>query len=269
MNENIAHLLTDDRVFDQLVLSFFVAGLVFAPLERLAPIVGGRRAIREQTILDLCHAFYSGALIFLGTLALLAVTVSAVNFSGFLKLHEQPLILQIIEATIIADLGFYAVHRLFHASPALWRIHKVHHSINEMDWLAAHRVHPIDQIATKTGSLAPVLALGFSPEAVIIFGLIYKWQALLIHSNVDLRFGPLRHIFASPQFHHWHHANHEEAFDKNFAGQIPLIDRLFGTLYMPGDKMPERYGVDDPPPFDFVGQLLYPWKSEAPRSAPE
>lgn len=77
--------------------------------------------------------------------------------------------------------------------------------------------------------------------------------------------GPLRHVFASPRFHHWHHANQKEAFDKNFAGQIPLIDRLFGTLYMPADKMPDRYGVDDPPPNDYVGQLLYPWRKAAPR----
>ena len=63
---------------------------------------------------------------------------------------------------ILADLGFYTVHRLFHKIPWLWKFHAVHHSIEEMDWLAADRVHPIDQIFTKGASLLPVFALGFA-----------------------------------------------------------------------------------------------------------
>lgn len=266
MNEIVADLLTDSLVFDAMLTDILVAGLIFFPLERLAPIVTGRPAVRRLAILDLCHTFYSGLLIVVGIVACLAAIKSVFDLSTTLNLRAQPLFLQVVEATVIGDLGFYAAHRMFHAVPALWRIHKVHHSIEEMDWLAAHRVHPVDQIATKVASLAPVFILGFSAEAMVIYGLIYKWQSLLIHSNFHLHFGPLRHFLASPQFHHWHHANHAESHDKNFAGQLPLIDRIFGTLHMPGDKMPEKYGVDDPPPMDYVGQLLYPWKKESPHA---
>ncbi|MER9413296.1 hypothetical protein [Mesorhizobium sp. M0589] len=46
---------------------------------------------------------------------------------------------------------------------------------------------------------------------------------------------------ASPRFHHWHHANEREAWDKNFAGQLPLLDMLGGTLFMPEDAAEIRH----------------------------
>jgi sterol desaturase/sphingolipid hydroxylase (fatty acid hydroxylase superfamily) len=55
----------------------------------------------------------------------------------------------VIEAVILADLGFYVAHRLFHGVPWLWRFHAIHHSIQELDWLAGVRVHVLDQLGTK------------------------------------------------------------------------------------------------------------------------
>jgi sterol desaturase/sphingolipid hydroxylase (fatty acid hydroxylase superfamily) len=132
-------------------------------------------------------------------------------------------------------------------------------------------VHPIDQILTKGTSLLPVFALGFSAWPIAVYGVLYQWQAVLIHSNVRVGFGPLGLIFASPRFHHWHHANHREAFDKNFAGQLSILDRLFGTLHLPEHEYPSRYGIDDPIPPRYAAQLLAPFdspKQPAARPAP-
>lgn len=159
---------------------------------------------------------------------------------------------------MLADTGFYLAHRAFHAVPFLWRFHSIHHSIEEMDWLAAHRVHPVDQILTKSASFVPVFALDFSSTAILIFTLIYQWQSLFIHSNTRIKVGPLKWLPASPQFHHWHHANEREAWDKNFAGQLPLLDMLGGTLFMPY-RMPQKYGTDDPVPPLYHQQLAYPF----------
>ena len=63
--------------------------------------------------------------------------------------------------------------------------------------------------------------------------LIFKWQALVIHSNSRIGIGPLKWLFASPQFHHWHHANEPAAIDKNFAGQLVFLDWLGGTCSCP------------------------------------
>jgi sterol desaturase/sphingolipid hydroxylase (fatty acid hydroxylase superfamily) len=239
--------------------------LVFAPLEHLLPLRPEQRLFDRSRLLDLAHYLFSGLLIKLGLIAVVlgasALGGAAVPGSWRAGLSGLPLWLQTICVVAIADLGFYAAHRLFHAVPGLWRYHAIHHSIEEMDWLAAHRVHPLDQIVTKSASLVPVFALGFSAAAIGIFAVIYHWQSLLIHANVRLPFGPLRWVVASPEFHHWHHANQREAFDRNFSGQLPLWDLLFGTLHMPRGRMPERYGTDDPVPRTYLAQLAYPLRT--------
>jgi sterol desaturase/sphingolipid hydroxylase (fatty acid hydroxylase superfamily) len=161
-------------------------------------------------------------------------------------------------ATLIADLGFYLAHRAMHSSQLLWHFHAVHHSSEEMDWLAAYRVHPIDQVFVKGASLVPIFVLGFSSSAIVIAAIIYHWQALFIHSNVRLRLGPFRLLVAGPEFHHWHHANECDAYDKNFAGQLPIWDIVFRTMHLPG-RMPTHYGVDDAIPEGWLGQIAYPF----------
>jgi hypothetical protein len=160
----------------------------------------------------------------------------------------QPYWAQVIEMIVLSDIGFYFAHRAFHAFPWLWKFHSIHHSIEELDWLAAARVHPEDQIVTKGCALLPVFALGFSDVAIGVYMLIYGWQSVLIHSNVRLNFGPLRWPLASPEFHHWHHSNDREARNKNFAGQVPVLDYLFGTLHLPPGRKPTKYGLDQPIP---------------------
>ncbi len=237
--------------------------LVFVPLERLLANRPSQRIFRQGWSIDFAHLFANSVLVNLGVLAIVSLVLLAAE--GTLPsswrdtIASQPLWLQFPLLLILADLGFYLAHRAFHAFPVLWRFHAVHHSIEEMDWLAAYRVHPVDQILTKGLSLLPVYALGFSTPAKLLFVALYYWQSVLIHSNVRIGFGPLRWILASPHFHHWHHANCPEAFDKNFAGQLAFWDLLFGTLYMPRGRMPARYGVDDPVPRSYLGQIGYPF----------
>src|SRR6185437_12233075 len=159
----------------------------------------------------------------------------------------QPSWVQVCEIIVIADIGFYFAHRAFHGIPLLWRFHAIHHSIEELDWLAAHRAHSLDQTLTKAASLIPVALLGFQIEAIGIWAAIFHAHGLLLHANVRIGFGPLRWLIASPQFHHWHHANEQSAYDRNFAGQLSFLDLIFGTVHLPHDSStPDRYGIDVP-----------------------
>jgi sterol desaturase/sphingolipid hydroxylase (fatty acid hydroxylase superfamily) len=173
-----------------------------------------------------------------------------------------PYWVQIPAVILLSDLGFYWTHRMFHAVPWLWRFHSIHHSIEELDWLAAARVHPVDQILTKGASLVPLFALGFSEWAIGVYALLYQWQSVLIHSNVRIGFGPLRFLVASPEFHHWHHSSQREARDRNFAGQLSFLDALFGSLHLPRGQAPTTYGLDEPMPQRYALQLLYPFMGE-------
>jgi sterol desaturase/sphingolipid hydroxylase (fatty acid hydroxylase superfamily) len=238
-----------------------IIALIFIPLEHILPLHAEQKTLRKGWLNDVFYLLFNAMPIKLCFMVILVAAMATADAVVPATLHAavlaQPLWLQVIEVIIIADLGFYIAHRTFHAVPWLWRFHSVHHSIEEMDWLAAHRVHPVDQIITMVASLLPVYILGFSPLAIAVYALIYHWQSLLIHSNVKLDFGPLKWLVASPQFHHWHHANEKHAYDKNFAGQLPIIDAIAGTLHMPS-SMPKAYGCDDPVPALYHQQMIYP-----------
>ncbi|OOK82266.1 sterol desaturase domain protein [Mycobacterium kansasii] len=49
---------------------------------------------------------------------------------------------------------------------------------------------------------------------------------------------PLRWLIATPQFHHWHHARQPQAYNTNYAAEFPIVDALFGTLYLPTGRWP-------------------------------
>lgn len=250
------------EIFD--LQSILIIALIFIPLERLLPLHAEQKVLRKHWLNDVVYLFVNGIVIKIGLLILIApmmVGIRVVIPEGLtLAVQSQPLWLQAIEVILIADVGFYLAHRVFHTVPFLWKFHAIHHSIEEMDWLAAHRVHPVDQILTMTASLLPIHAVDFSGGAVAIYVVIYLGQSLLIHSNTRIAFGPLKWLFASPQFHHWHHANERQAYDKNFAAQLPFLDAIAGTLYMP-QRMPKTYGTDEPVPPLYHQQLAYPLHS--------
>ena len=252
---------------------FLVAMLIFVPLEALLPRRRDKKIFRRLWQMDTAYALFAGVLIaagmtalFLGTEKLLGPLVGEDIRSA---VAGQPLVLQVVELIVIADLGYYLIHRMFHTVPALWRIHAVHHSIEDMDWLAAYRVHPIDQVMTRGVSLMIPIILGFSPLAFAIFGFFFSWHSVLKHSNVNVSFGPFRWLLATPTYHHWHHANQPEAFDKNFAGQLPIIDLMFGTAIMKETAGPAAYGTDQPVPRGFVDQLIQPLRALRAAEAPD
>ena len=250
------------------VKGLVIAALIFVPLEHLLALHNGQRHLRRLWRLDLVYALFN-SLITKAGLGLIVVAAALASEAaiptearGFVS--AIPLWAQVPLAIVLSDLGFYSVHRIFHRVPMLWKFHLIHHSIEELDWLAAHRVHPIDQICTKGASLLPLVVLGFSDAAFTIYAVIYYWQSLLIHANVRVAIGPLRWFLASPQFHHWHNANQPEAYDKNFAGQLPVLDFLFGTLHLPSSRYPERYGTRESVPSHYVKQLTYPFGAGPP-----
>jgi len=251
--------------------TLLLVALIFVPLERLL----ARRPqpiFRQGWLSDIICWLVNG---YVFTLCLGLLLIGVTMASSWLvpiwvreAVTSQPYWIQIVEVVVIADIGVYFAHRMCHTVPWLWRFHAIHHSTEELDWLSTARVHPLDQFVTRGCALLPVLALGFSEIAIGAYGLLYTWQAFFIHSNVRVNFGPLRWLVVSPEFHHWHHSSDREARDRNFAAQLPLLDFLFGTLYMPrGDRAPSAFGLDQPIPSSYPAQLLYPFQS-APEERP-
>jgi sterol desaturase/sphingolipid hydroxylase (fatty acid hydroxylase superfamily) len=244
--------------------AILLTAVIFIPLERLLARHPGQKMLRRAWLNDVIYWLVNGQIIHLGLAVLVGGSVIVASWlvpvAVPTAVAAQPHWLQFLECVIAADLGFYLAHRAFHTVPWLWKIHAIHHSIEELDWLAGARVHPIDQIVTKSVSLLPVFVLGFSDVAIGAYMLLYAWQSVFLHSNVSIKFGPLRWLVASPEFHHWHHSIDAEARDRNFAAHLPLLDAVFGTLYMPRDREPMGYGLGEPMPESYPAQLLHPFR---------
>lgn len=226
-------------------------------LERLLPLVRDQAILRRRWADDGLYLLLNPLLIALLITGLMALVLEPLRPLVPATVPEfiagLPLLAQVLLALIIAEIGFYTMHRLFHAVPMLWRFHSIHHSIEELDWLAAHRVHPVDQALTAGASVLPLLLLGFPGEALGLWGTSYFVQSHLIHANIALRLGPLEHVLASPHYHHWHHAH--GARPANFGAQLLFMDQLFGTLHRPPAMPAAGYGIDEDVP-DFLPRAL-------------
>jgi len=250
--------------YKEIILFLLTAALLFIPLERFLPRKKEQKITRKYLRTDVLHALFGNILTYF--ISILFVVYMVVAFEPLIPDRLQSFVsaqafwLQFIVLFLLADLYYYWVHRLFHTVPVLWRFHAVHHSIEDMDWVAAHRVHPLDVAVTNGGVLIVALILKIDLAVLALHAFQFSWHSLAKHSNVKISWGPLRWIYETPSFHHWHHGNQAEAYDKNFAGQFPLWDVLFGTAIMEETSTPEDYGVDDPVPNTFLGQLIYPFK---------
>jgi sterol desaturase/sphingolipid hydroxylase (fatty acid hydroxylase superfamily) len=169
----------------------------------------------------------------------------------------QPFWLQAVEVVLLSDFFIYWGHRLQHRMPFLWRFHSVHHSAEHLDWLAAHREHPLDTVYTTSLINLPIFLLGF-PVATLAGLIAFRglW-AIYIHSNVRLPTGPLRVLLGAPELHHWHHDRDRDA--GNYANISPIMDKLFGTYRCP-DHEPEAFGISEPIPRSYLGQMLHPFR---------
>lgn len=251
----------------QSVAGFAVLFILFVPIEKLFALRREQRTFRAGFRTDMLHFLFTrllvDAAVFVPIAFLFIVLRNFVDPSFQAAVMAQPFWLKIVEGLVIVEMGGYIGHRLSHQVPLLWRFHAVHHSSEEMDWLASLRIHPLDGVVTKALQFAPLFLMGFSAGMLGGFAVLLRLYAVFIHSNVRFKLGKLRWLFTSPEFHHWHHAGTHEAKDKNFAGLSPLVDVLFGTAYMPEGAMPERYGVKEPMPQGYFGQLAYPFKRAA------
>ena len=248
----------------QIIFGLAILAVIFIPLERLFAL-HPHRVLRRGWRTDVVHFLVNGAALRIGML------VSVVVIGGFLRafvpapvrdaVAASPGWAQIAAGLTIATMGGYAGHRAAHEVPLLWRFHRVHHSSRELDWLAATHLHPLDETFTRSVAVLPLYALGFGRVSLGAFLILITLQAIFIHANVRLRFGPLRWVIGTPQFHHWHHAREPQAYNSNYAGEFPLLDALFGTLYFPANRWPAQYGVDDTQPDGYLRQIAWPFRT--------
>ncbi|MCX6889112.1 MAG: sterol desaturase family protein [Verrucomicrobia bacterium] len=262
------------------LLGLLLLGLVFYFIER---VMGARRRpgfFRPGMLTDAAYFFtvelFKQASRFLLIAPFIVLVIAGATtgeaakaglYRGFGPAAAQPVWLQAIEIYLLADFLGYWIHRLFHTG-AWWPFHAVHHSSEELDWLSSVRVHPVNEAVDKLAPAVVILFLGFDPTVTAGVAGFLTFYAIFLHADVDWDFGPLRSVIATPVFHRWHHSKDPAAIDKNFAGLLPLWDILFGTYYMPRDRMPQDFGATEPVPAGYFGQLWHPFAAWFKRKGP-
>jgi sterol desaturase/sphingolipid hydroxylase (fatty acid hydroxylase superfamily) len=251
-------------VRSNILFGLAILAVIFIPLERLFAL-HPRRVLRRGWRTDLVHYLVNGAALKVGLVVSVVVVGSALR--AFvpaplrLGVAASPTWVQIVAGFAITTVGGYAGHRAAHEVPLLWRFHRVHHSIRDLDWLAANHLHPLDETFGRSAAVLPLYALGFGRVSLGAFVILITVQAIFIHANVRMNFGPVRWLIATPQFHHWHHAREPRAYNTNYAGEFPILDALFGTLYLPADRWPAQYGIDESEPAGYLRQLAWPLRT--------
>jgi sterol desaturase/sphingolipid hydroxylase (fatty acid hydroxylase superfamily) len=133
---------------------------------------------------------------------------------------------------VLLDLAIYLQHVLFHAVPALWRLHRMHHADLEFDVTTGIRFHPIEILLSMGIKLGVVAALGTPAVAVLIFEVLLNATSMFNHSNVCMPAWldrALRWVVVTPDMHRVHHSIVARETNSNFGFNLPWWDRLFGT----------------------------------------
>ncbi len=250
--------------FDYFVLTLVLLALVFIPMERFFPKNPEQKILRKGWITDMKYFMFSHIGVqLLAFFTIIPVQVWISNMPNNpipAVIQTQPYWLQFLEILIVVDFTTYWVHRSMHEINWLWRFHAIHHSTEQMDWLASSRLHIGEMFYTRFIGAIPIFLCGFSPSAVYAYLVFISFHAIFIHANVSFRFPVLRWLIATPEFHHWHHSSEKPAIDKNYAAFIPLYDKLFNTLYLP-KHLASQYGtVGYKIPQGVTGQLVWPLK---------
>jgi sterol desaturase/sphingolipid hydroxylase (fatty acid hydroxylase superfamily) len=244
---------------------------IFAPLEHFFA-VRKEKFFRKGWATD-CGWYFINSLtpIFLlgppsAVIAMLIHRVLPAGFTG--AAAALPLWARMVAAMVVGEIGFYWGHRWSHEVKLLWRFHAIHHSAEHVNFLVNTRAHPVDMVFTRLCGLALLYATGLAspvgrnptlvPALVLLVG--SSWS-FFIHANVRWRLGPIEELISSPAFHHWHHTRNDHK-DHNYASMLPVMDRVFGTFYLPRE-WPAAYGTDTEVAESLSGQLLDPF---APRT---
>jgi sterol desaturase/sphingolipid hydroxylase (fatty acid hydroxylase superfamily) len=151
---------------------------------------------------------------------------------GVFNVLDAPAWVGIIASVVFLDFAIYLQHVMFHAVPALWRLHRMHHADLDFDVTTGARFHPIEILLSMLIKFAVIAVIGAPAAAVIIFEVLLNATSMFNHGNFRLPAGldrVLRLFVVTPDMHRVHHSIEDHETNSNFGFNLPLWDRLLGT----------------------------------------
>ncbi|MDZ7343661.1 MAG: sterol desaturase family protein [candidate division KSB1 bacterium] len=256
-----------------------VVSLLCWVLERLAPWRPEQKPFRKQIWQDFFWLIFNGhyagiAIAFAGSWVIQQLNplfglLHVPSPESIALLSGSPLWLQFIVFFVLKDFLEYFVHNLLHRLPLLWEFHKLHHSIEELDWIGNMRFHWMEIVVYKSVTYLPLVMLGVNGQVILWIAVVSTLIGHLNHSNLNFDWGPLRYVINSPRMHVWHHdVVLHGRYGQNFGVVLCLWDWLFGTAYLPARSgQPQRLGFEgmEKFPTGLLPRLIYPFSKKKPR----
>lgn len=137
------------------------------------------------------------------------------------------LVLQLLFCIYLDDFLYYWMHRAMHGRFLLKHVHGRHHRVLAPWAITGHYMHPVEYVLT--GSLAflgPAL-LGAHVVLLWIWIAFRQWEAAEGHCGYAFPLSPTRWLPGSHGA--LHHDFHHARVRGNYAGFLPIWDRVFGT----------------------------------------
>ncbi|MGE0651533.1 MAG: sterol desaturase family protein [Alphaproteobacteria bacterium] len=245
------------------LIYFGLAATLFA-LERLMPYERAWLESDGQVAPDLLHTFFNKGVIqaFAAAITSMGIARAVEPTPGDLWPDAWPLAAQVVLGLVVAELGFYAAHRLAHQWRRLWRFHAVHHSVRRLWIVNTGRFHFVDTIASVAMS-QPLLYVAGAPQVVFLWvAAITAFIGILTHCNVDMRCRWLGFVFNTPELHRWHHSRTPSEGNANYGENLMIFDHLFATFFFPARRPSADIGINEPMAEGFLGQLRQPFVPE-------
>lgn len=175
--------------------------------------------------------------------------------------HQWPIVVQVLVLFLITDFNDYWLHRTMHEWHHGWAMHKIHHSMEQLNWSASAKLHVLEHFFNNAPRLLVLTLLGVKPEVVLVFFMYNNSLGFIVHSNIALNTRWLNYILYMPDHHRFHHSKIHREADTNYSGPTIIWDQIFGSFYLPHTHGPEQLGIDDNEKI-VVGQHTLPiWQS--------
>jgi sterol desaturase/sphingolipid hydroxylase (fatty acid hydroxylase superfamily) len=175
--------------------------------------------------------------------------------------HGWPVWIQAILMVLTVDLLRYWLHRFAHENDTLWRLHSVHHSVEQLYWLNTARFHPIEKTLQMSLDSLPFLLMAVNEQVLALYYIAYAANGFFQHCNVHVRYGPLNYIVGSAETHRWHHSRVPRESNANYGNTVIVWDLVFGTWFLPTDREIQELGLQERDyPKTFLGLMRAPFR---------
>jgi sterol desaturase/sphingolipid hydroxylase (fatty acid hydroxylase superfamily) len=177
-------------------------------------------------------AINSGLAVF-APLSAASAAVFAQHFNwGVFHFASMPFAVEGVLSFAILTFVHYAIHRVFHKVPVLWRLHRIHHCDTRVDSTTAFRHHPIEVVLTAVITSVIVVAFGVDPTVALTLSLVDQLWAVWSHSALRLPLWLHRRVcfvLVTPLTHRIHHSTDVRETDTNYGNTVTVWDRILGT----------------------------------------